>query len=240
MASPSGSQYESLASGNSNIAIPHPFSTPQATPVGKQNPRPLSPPRSETASGTSCFSKQGVLVNQVATVLSALTSKFSNHRVNNTKPHLVAYLTKVIKRTKCSKKIVLLSIFYFHKLYTRKLDSITNLPEFSRCSKRVYLCCLILAHKFLNDQSFSMASWQKISGLSCKDISTMERWCLNKLDYELFTTDLDLTAWCDKHIHNEVVEKDSCSRKRVRDLESDSTTSLPNKRLHSSIVITIK
>ncbi|CEP62277.1 Pcl5p LALA0_S05e01860g [Lachancea lanzarotensis] len=228
-----------MASPKRAIAIPHPFHTPQSTPLGNGEnvARPISPVF-EPANGIS-VSKQGLLVNQAATLLSGLTSKFSNNRVNNTKQHLVAYLTEIIKRAKCSKKIVLLSTFYFHKLYAYKLDSITNLPEFSRCSKRVYLCCLVLAHKFLNDQTFSMASWQRISGLPCKDLSTMERWCLTILDYELFTTDAELTMWCDKHIYNRLVDAEKVTNKRVRD---GQVTVLPSpiKRARRSIEIVSK
>ncbi|SCU79669.1 LADA_0B02388g1_1 [Lachancea dasiensis] len=217
-----------------NIAFPHPFSTPESTPVECGNaPKVLSPspePRDNLPS------KQTVLVSQVATLLSALTSKYSNHRVNNSKPHLVTYLTAVFKRSKCSKKIILLSIYYFHKLYTYKLDSITNLPEFSRCSKRVYLCCLILAHKFLTDQTFSMASWQRISGLSPKDISVMERWSLKKLEYELFISDTHLNAWCKSTLYSAVVEESNICKKRYRDLEFDLEME-PSKRLHTTVVV---
>ncbi|SCU98272.1 LAFA_0G16754g1_1 [Lachancea sp. 'fantastica'] len=228
-----------MASPKRAVAIPHPFCTPQTTPIGNSEnvSRPVSP-LSETATGLSVF-KQGLLINQAATLLSALTSRFSNNRVNNTKQHLVAYLTEIIKRAKCSKKIVLLSIFYFHKLYTYKLDSITNLPEFSRCSKRIFLCCLILAHKFLNDQTFSMASWQRISGLPCKDLSTMERWCLANLDYELFTTETELTTWCDKHIYNKIVDTGKVAKKRLRELEVTASPLLA-KRARTSIEIISK
>ncbi|SCV05026.1 LANO_0G16864g1_1 [Lachancea nothofagi CBS 11611] len=218
-----------------NIVNAQPFSTPQTTPVvEKRNPRPTSP--AQEVVPTSTPTKQVTLVNHIATMLSALTFKFSNQRVNNNKLHLAAFLTEVFKRSKCSKKIILLSIYYFHKLYTCKLDSITSLPEFSRCSKRIYLCCIILAHKFLNDQTFSMSSWQRISGLSCRDISTMERWCLAKLNYELLISDEKLTAWSRKYLYNEVVVEIINSKKRIRETEILSTLT-PNKRLNTNIVI---
>lgn len=190
-------------------------------------PQPVKTP-------TTSAPRQSALVNQIATLLSALTSKFSNHKVNNSKQHLVPFLTEVLKRSKCSRKVVLLSIYYFHKLYTFKLDSITSLPEFSRCSKRVYLCCLILAHKFLNDQTFSMNSWQRISGLSSKDLSTMERWCLSKLDYELLINDENLNSWSRKTLFNEVDLEASplICRKRAR--EEVVCPPVANKKLYTA------
>ncbi|SCV99479.1 LAFE_0A04060g1_1 [Lachancea fermentati] len=189
-------------------------STPGATPDGTPKPTNVTIVHS---------TKQLRLINQIATILSALTSKFSNHRINNSKQHLIPFVTEVFRRSKCTKKVILLSMYYFHKLHTFKLKSITNLPEFSRCAKRIYLSCLVIAHKFLNDQTFSMKTWQCISGLSSKDITTMERWCLGKLEYELLLDDDKLNMW----VRN-VLQKDSVncvlvtmSKKRSRDVDAD-------------------
>ncbi|CAR30634.1 Pcl5p [Lachancea thermotolerans CBS 6340] len=210
------------------------FAAPPSPPP--HTPDALADRPSPALAPARTWVRQSALINQIATLLSALTSKFSNHRVNNSKQHLVLFLTEVLKRSKCSKKVVLLSIYYFHKLYTYKLDSITNLPEFSRCSKRVYLCCLILAHKFLNDQTFSMSSWQRISGLSSKDISTMERWCLTKLDYELFLDDDRLSAWSRKILVQEGGADTLPVICKKRASEEDSFDLLPHKKLHTGVI----
>lgn len=205
--------------------------TPQSTPLQNRD------------SQHRFISKQSSLVDQVSTLLSALTSKFSNQKINNSKLSLTPFLNEIFKRSKCSKNIILLSAYYFHKLYTFKMQSVTNLPEFSRCSKRIYLVCLILSHKFLKDQTFSMKSWQRISGLPTKDIATMERWCLGKLDYELFLEESALQEWAKDVLSKDTVSSDSsvsaiscdtASKKRARQEEDEYELYRP-KRLGQCI-----
>ncbi|SCU84804.1 LAMI_0C08944g1_1 [Lachancea mirantina] len=211
---------------NNNFHL-HTPSTPQSDALGVSRPK-RSPVYSPSV-------EQQKLVSVIATLLSALTSNFSNHKINNSKQHVAAFLTTVLKRSRCSKAVTILATFYFHKLYSSKLHSVVDLPEFSRCSRRIFLSCLILAHKYLNDRSFSMETWHCVSGLPSRDISSMERWCLNKLEYELFVTGEALLEWQNTVLHFGKVTP--ASNKRLRDeVDECEDAWMPAKRLASAVV----
>ena len=128
------------------------------------------------------------LNTSIATLLSALTSNYSNQKINNSKHLILSFVNEITKRSKSSQHVVISATYIFHQFYTKGLKTISmaRLPEFSRCSKRIFLCCLILAHKFNNDSTFSMKTWGIISGLKPKDLSTMERWTLSILNYNIW------------------------------------------------------
>ena len=126
------------------------------------------------------------LLNKINKLMMICTRDFQKNKINNSN---IKFLTEVLKRSKSNKLITILSCHYFKNIYQNLngLNVIANeLPEFAKCPKRIFLSCLILSHKFINDNTFSMKTWSSISGLNSKDLSTMERWCLNKLDYNLF------------------------------------------------------
>lgn len=125
------------------------------------------------------------LLNKINKLMMICTRDFQKNKITNAN---IKFLTEVLKRSKSNKLITILSCQYFKKIYQNLNESNINtneLPQFAKCSKRIFLSCLILSHKFINDNTFSMKTWSSISGLNSKDLSTMERWCLSKLDYNL-------------------------------------------------------
>ncbi|AAS50334.1 AAL032Wp [Eremothecium gossypii ATCC 10895] len=137
------------------------------------------------------------LMQVIATLLAALTFNYSNQRINNSKHSLLQFLAEIVRRSKSSRGVTVLATYYFHRLYQYRLKSLplAQVPEFARSSKRMFLCSLILAHKFTQDSTFSMKAWSTITGLPPKDISTMERWALNQLQYRLYVSAEDLDRW---------------------------------------------
>lgn len=144
-------------------------------------------PSPESASSNS----SELLINQIAKLLSRLTMNRCTTKIKNDSTLLNGFLKEVLKRSKCNKKVVLLSTLYFQKIDST-VDEVEELPEFAKCSKRIFLSCLILAHKFLNDNTFTLKTWNLISGLNPKDLAYMERWCLGKLDYRLLVSENEL------------------------------------------------
>ncbi|QLG71969.1 hypothetical protein HG535_0C03220 [Zygotorulaspora mrakii] len=140
---------------------------------------------------TSCIRSPELLIDQIAILLSSLTMNRCTTKIRNDSEVLGGFLREILKRSKCNKKVTLLSTLYFQKINNSQKD-IDDLPEFAKCSKRAFLSCLILAHKFLNDNTFSLKTWSLISGLKQKDLSCMERWYLQKLDYKLFAAESEL------------------------------------------------
>ena len=191
-------------------------------------------PVDKTTESTSCLiddikpheksSHNAKLNGSVATLLSALTSNFSNQRINNSKQLILHFINEVVKRSKSSQLVVIQATYLFHQIYTKALKpvSITDMPEFARCSKRVFLSCLILAHKFNNDSTFSMKTWCLISGLKPRDLANMERWTLSTLDYKLRIESSVLNKWyntvlSESFVSNPLLSSVSSScRKRAR------------------------
>lgn len=129
------------------------------------------------------------LIEKITRLLSALTLDYcnSNSKINNSFTTIKPFVTEILKRSKSNKLIAILASHYFKTIFSNLQEKQQDeLPEFAKCSKRIFLSCLILSHKFVNDNTFSMETWSSISGLKSKDLSTMERWCLNKLGYNLF------------------------------------------------------
>lgn len=137
------------------------------------------------------------LNKSIATLLSALTSNFSNQRINNSKHLILVFLNEITRRSKSSQDVVISATYLFDRIYNVNLKNISmsKMPEFSRCSKRIFLCCLIIAHKFQNDSTFSMKTWSLISGLKAKDLASMERWTLSILNYNVWVESSILKTW---------------------------------------------
>lgn len=110
---------------------------------------------------------------------------------NNDFKSVRKFLKELLKRSQCDRRSALLAIAYLERIYQSVGE---DNDEFSRCAKKVYLICLIISCKFLNDKTLSLAGWRLICGLKPVEMSTMERWCLDKLDYHLYIRDVELYA----------------------------------------------
>lgn len=137
------------------------------------------------------------LLNNISALLSTLTKSYSSTKINNSVINIRPFLIEILKRSKCNKQTAIVAAYYFKKLYTgNKFDNFDNkIPEFFRCAKRIFLTCLIISHKFNNDNTFSMKSWSHITGLKQKDLTVLERWCLSKLNFELFINVETFKKW---------------------------------------------
>ncbi|KAL6949892.1 hypothetical protein ACO0QE_000557 [Hanseniaspora vineae] len=118
--------------------------------------------------------------------------------------HYSTFLHDVLKRSKTTKTCLILATYYYG-LLIKQLDiakqlTTSEMEMTEYCAKRKFYGCLILAHKYINDKTYNMESWSIISGkggLSKMDISKIEKWCLEKLNYELYVKDLSvLQKWC--------------------------------------------
>ncbi|CCC70768.1 hypothetical protein NCAS_0F02840 [Naumovozyma castellii] len=151
------------------------------------------------SSPSSPSSSNKLFIINIASFLSTTSKDYSTPTIPNDFKSTLPFLNEIIKRSKSNKKIVLLATFYFHRLHSNikntSADSAGKIPDFAHSIKRTFLNCLILAHKFSNDITFSMKTWSLITGLQPKNISTMERWCLKKLNFQLFVSNEQLLSW---------------------------------------------
>ncbi|GME67487.1 unnamed protein product [Ambrosiozyma monospora] len=91
------------------------------------------------------------------------------------------FVKEVIKRSKCSLTVFQISVYYLVQLY--------NTPKyehFLKCGKKAWLGCLVLASKYHQDKNFTLKVWNKITGLSIKELTSTETIILEMLDYNLF------------------------------------------------------
>lgn len=129
-----------------------------------------------------------LFINDTVQELHEVSHMFSTKSIKNDAKGIKQFLKEIIRRSDCDRASIRLAVRYCRNIYGSfgSRTGNTGTLEFSHCVKRVFLSCLIITHKFINDSSFSMSSWSLISGLSKKDLSSMERWCLIKLDYNLY------------------------------------------------------
>ncbi|CCE92523.1 Pcl5p TDEL_0E02800 [Torulaspora delbrueckii] len=153
---------------------------------------PYEPRRKLSCPPTPISSSSEQLIVRITRVLCQRTEKISTDKIRNDVKNVNEFLKEVLRRSKSNRKTALVALAYFNKIYDGQLWN-GKLPDFARCSKRIFLSCLILAHKYLNDNSFTMKTWNMISGLSQNDLCLMERWGLEKLDYRLLVAEEDLT-----------------------------------------------
>ncbi|GME92561.1 unnamed protein product [Ambrosiozyma monospora] len=91
------------------------------------------------------------------------------------------FVKEVIKRSKCSLTVFQISVYYLVQLY--------NTPKYEnllKCGKKTWLGCLVLASKYHQDKNFTLKVWNKITGLSMKELISTETTILKMLDYNLF------------------------------------------------------
>lgn len=142
-----------------------------------------------------------LIIHNIASLLSNWTTNLQVGKINNSIPTIRSFIVEIMKRSKCNKVTSILASFYFNKIFKDQLN-LQKLPEFAKCSKRMFLICLIISHKFLTDNTYNMKTWSQISGLPVKTLVDMERWCLNKLNFELFIKKEILQDWAIKLSQN--------------------------------------
>ncbi|KAG7194115.1 uncharacterized protein KQ657_004823 [Scheffersomyces spartinae] len=136
-----------------------------------------------------------ILTNTAVSLLKVIYPTFS------TEPELRFFIVEILRRSRTSIQSLQLACFYIVKLIQggRKLPlSLCKSPKF------LFLGLIILASKFNQDYNFSFKSWLKICGVSDSDnggftvqtLRTIERDCLQLLDYNCFIDQHLYNNWC--------------------------------------------
>jgi hypothetical protein len=98
-----------------------------------------------------------------------------------------AFVRHLLKRSRATRSTLQLAIFYLFRIrpYIAKRSQYDPIVK---CGRRMFLAALICAHKYLYDNTFTNASWAKISKLPVKEINGAERALLEMLDYRLYVS----------------------------------------------------
>ncbi|KAI8371898.1 hypothetical protein BD560DRAFT_304522, partial [Blakeslea trispora] len=94
------------------------------------------------------------------------------------------FVRHLLKRSRATRSTLQLAIFYLFRIRPFIAKRSQSDP-IVKCGRRMFLASLICAHKYLYDNTFTNASWAKISKLPVKEINAAERALLEMLDYRL-------------------------------------------------------
>lgn len=193
----------------SKLALP----SPQLSPKGW-----IHGPPTARGSCTDVMVDVALHVTRVA----AKSNFMSQKKTSNSLPRLLSFVREVSNRSNCNADTLLLATYYFDKLHLQRLNLLEHeLPEFACCARRTFLTCLILAHKFTNDNTLRMETWHLITGLHTRDLITLERWILHKMDHDLYVKPSVLIEW-NKMILNRLPISESQRAKRVESNDGKS------------------
>lgn len=134
-----------------------------------------------------------------------------------------AFVRHLLKRSRATRSTLQLAIFYLFRIRPH-LAKRSQIDPIVKCGRRMFLAALICAHKYLYDNTFTNASWAKISKLPVKEINQAERSLLEMLDYRLFVS-TELYQKFEAQLQEAMPEQSSTS--------ISSTTFLTGKRMRS-------
>lgn len=98
-----------------------------------------------------------------------------------------AFVRHLLKRSRATRSTLQLAIFYLFRIRPH-IAKRSQYDPIVKCGRRMFLAALTCAHKYLYDNTFTNASWAKISKLPVKEINGAEKALLEMLDYRLYVS----------------------------------------------------
>lgn len=135
-----------------------------------------------------------------------------------------AFVRHLLKRSRATRSTLQLAIFYLFRIRPH----ITKRSQFDpivKCGRRMFLAALICAHKYLYDNTFTNASWAKISKLPVKEINQAERALLEMLDYRLYVS-TELYQKFEAQLREAIPTTNPINKKRVFEQDSSITNNI--------------
>jgi len=106
-------------------------------------------------------------------------------------PNFEKFVSQILASTQLPSASILLGLLYLTAFCK-------TAPAAARVPGSVYhllICALVVANKFLDDNTFTNKSWSEISGLSVKEISSLERQWLITMGWDLHLSLEDQKKW---------------------------------------------
>jgi hypothetical protein len=152
---------------------------------------------------------------------------------------LPKFLQELLKRCHATYSALTMALYYICLLQTLgKIPSPQDKNNPMHCGRRVFLGALILATKYLQDKSYSMRAWHKVTNIAVKEITCIEKTVLQALDYKMHVPLEHYNNWCAK-ISAQVeaaASGQTCPWKET--LESFDDIKMTNKLPRTSILST--
>lgn len=108
--------------------------------------------------------------------LQGITNTHNNQRK---KMPLRRFIQETLKRSRTSYSTFQVALYYL--ILVKQSEKRYKMT----CGRRAFLTALILASKYLQDKSYSLTAWSKISGLSVKELFKNEMEFLDIVNYKL-------------------------------------------------------
>ncbi|KAJ7232437.1 hypothetical protein B0H12DRAFT_1192332, partial [Mycena haematopus] len=99
-------------------------------------------------------------------------------------PTFVSFTQKLLETTQVSQSVIVLALHYIHRLRQRNAGT----PAQPGSEFRVAVAGLMMANKFLDDNTYTNATWAAVSLIPLAQINTMEREFLLGCEYNLYVS----------------------------------------------------
>ncbi|KAJ7742044.1 hypothetical protein B0H16DRAFT_1026033 [Mycena metata] len=106
-------------------------------------------------------------------------------------PTFVSFTQKLLETTQVSQSVIILALHYIHRLRLRNLAT----PAQPGSEFRVAVAGLMMGNKYLDDNTYTNATWAAVSLIPLAQINTMEREFLVGCDYSLFVSQKTYEDW---------------------------------------------
>ncbi|KAJ7049530.1 hypothetical protein C8F01DRAFT_753718 [Mycena amicta] len=99
-------------------------------------------------------------------------------------PPFIAFTQKLLETTQLSQSAIVLALHFIHRVRARN----QGIPAQAGSEFRVCVAALMMANKFLDDNTYTNATWASVSSIPLAQINTMEREFLAGCDYALYVS----------------------------------------------------
>lgn len=106
--------------------------------------------------------------------------------------HFMKYARFVIEKAHLSAEVVQTALFYVYRLRRTCPHPIYGEPS---SEARIFIVALMLANKYVEDVSYTLPAWTRMSAISSNELKLMELEFLKKLDFKLHVSRDDWTEF---------------------------------------------
>ncbi|PLW43109.1 hypothetical protein PCANC_14385 [Puccinia coronata f. sp. avenae] len=161
-----------------------------------------TPPSSSSSSDLSPAAAAAAAAAASAAAVAASASPAVTQAQLVPHPEFVMFIHNLLSTTQVSHSVVLLALFYIHRL-----KSLNPIKPNSKSEYRIGVVSLMLANKMLDDHTYTAKTWSEVSRLPLNSLNDGEIEFLRGLHFELHLNIRDFSAWF-KLLHGMVHLKD--------------------------------
>ncbi|KAK4687299.1 hypothetical protein P7C73_g2812, partial [Tremellales sp. Uapishka_1] len=101
------------------------------------------------------------------------------------------FVARMLQVTMVSHSVTLVALLYIHRLKSRN----RNLLGGPGSEQKIFVASLILGNKYLDDNTYTNATWSELASMPLKDINAMESEFLSGINYDLGVEPSEYRHW---------------------------------------------